>query len=251
MKKIILALFMAFLSFSLVACSAPKEFTPDYESAVGVILVNAGQKWPDQAKIYADFENNSYTFDMDAACVYFFYVSADVAYAGDVNFTHMTFGAQLDNGAVGAEGMIAYRTDKKSQNTVEAYYLYHDETGVYFSPEACFDQTEITDGCTVVGTDYSCVATFEIRQPAAFFSVIYHQNDTDPLIMDYTPDEVTDYQTFDVESDVRSVTVICYDANQQELSSETVTQENPNAVVCFDQGGQFLANKILHFQWQE
>lgn len=55
----------------MAACSSSKEFTPDYESAVGVIFVNAEQELPEKAKIYADFENNSYTFDLDAACVYF------------------------------------------------------------------------------------------------------------------------------------------------------------------------------------
>ena len=251
MKKYIFAIFIVLLLFSMVACSSSKEFTPDYESAVGVIFVNAEQELPEQEKIYADFENNSYTFDLDAACVYFFYANADEVYAGDMNFTSMTFGADLDNGVVGAAGTIAYLPNEKSQNNVEGYYLYHDETGVYFSTETYFDKTEITDGCTMVGTDYSCEATFNIKQPVVSFSVIYNTNGANTSKTDYTPDEVVDYQTFDLESDISSVTVICYGANNQELSSETVTQENPNAVICFDNGGQFLSSKILHFSWKE
>ena len=57
----------------------------------------------------ADFMNNSYTFDLDAACVYYFSVGSDVAYAGDQNFTSMTFGANLDDDTVGAEGTVAER----------------------------------------------------------------------------------------------------------------------------------------------
>lgn len=251
MKKYLFTILTVLLLFCLVSCGSSKDFMPDYESAVGVILVNAEQELPEQEKIYADFENNIYTFDLDAACVYFFYANADEAYAGDMNFTSMAFGANLDNGTVGAAGTIAYLPNEKSQNTVEGYYLYHDETGVYFSTETYFDKTEITDGCTMVGIDYSCEATFNIRQPVTSFSVIYNKNSTNTSKTDYTPDEVIDYQTFDLESDISSVTVICYDADNQELSSETVTQENPNAIICFDNGGQFLGSKLLHFNWQE
>ena len=85
----------------------------------------------------------------------------------------------------------------------------------------------------------------------ASFSVIYNKNGTNISKKDYTTDEVIDYQTFDLESGISSVTVICYNADNQELSSETITQENPNIVICFDNGGQFLASKLLHFNWQE
>lgn len=253
MEKALRTVFTILLLLSLASCGASDDFTPDYESAVGVILVNAGQELPAQGKIYANFENNSYTFDLDAACVYYFFASADVAYAGDMNFTGMTFGADLDNGTVGAAGTVAYLPNEKSQNTVRGYYLYHDETGVYFSAETYFDEMKITDGCTMVGTDYSCEATFSIRQPVASFCVLYHydQDGTSPSKADYTPDEVVDYQIFDLEPGVSSVTVICYGAGGQELSTETVTPEDPNAVICFDCGGQFLGSKLLHFNWPE
>lgn len=251
MKRLLFALLSLLLLFNMVACSSSKEFTPDYESAVGVIFVNAEQELPEKTKIYADFESNSYTFDLDAACVYFFYANADEAYAGDMNFTSMTFGADIDNGGVGAAGDIAYYLNDKSQNTALGYYLYHDETGVYFSTETYFDKTEITDGCTMVGIDYSCEATFHIKQPVVSFSVIYNKNGANTAKTDYNPNEVVDYQTFDLESDISSVTIICYDADNQELSSETVTPDNPNAAICYDNGGQFLASKILHFSWQE
>lgn len=69
----------------------------------------------------ADFMNNSYTFDLDAACVYYFSAGSDVAYAGDQNFTSMTFGANLDDDTVGAEGTVAYWPAEDSENSVTAY----------------------------------------------------------------------------------------------------------------------------------
>lgn len=151
-EKNLFVVLTVLLLFCLTSCSSSKKFTPDYESSVGVILVNARQELPEQEKIYADFENNIYTFDLDAACVYFFYANADEAYAGDMNFTGMSFGANLNNGTVGAVGTIAYLPNEKSQNAVEGYYLYHDENGIYFNTETYFDKTEI--GCTMVGIDY-------------------------------------------------------------------------------------------------
>lgn len=251
MKKYFFAILVILLLFVTTACSSSKTFTPDYESAIGVIFVNSEQEFPEKSKIYANFENNSYTFDLDAACLYFFYANADEAYAGDMNFTSMTFGADLDNDTVGAVGTIAYLPNEQLSNTVEGYYLYHDETGVYFNTETYFDKKEITEGCTMVGIDYSCEVTFNIKQPVASFSVMYNKNGTDTSKTDYTPNEVTDYQTFDLGSDISTVTVICYDADSEELSSETVTQESPNVVICFDNGGQFLGSKVLRFKWQE
>ena len=102
MKKLLCAVSLATLLFSMTACSSSQSFTPDYESAVGVIFVNDEQELPENTKVYADFEDNSYTFDLDAAYVYYFSASADVAYAGDQNFTSMSFGANLDNDTVGA-----------------------------------------------------------------------------------------------------------------------------------------------------
>lgn len=251
-KKCTFTICIVLLLLCMAACSSSKTFTPDYESAVGVIFVNTEQELPEKTTIYADFEDNNYTFDLDAACVYFFYANADEAYAGTMNFTSMTFGAQLDNGLVGAVGTIAYFPDGKAQSSVAAYYLYHDETGVYFNTEACFDKMELADQCTMVGTDYSCMATFHMTQPATSFSVIYHDKNGEVSSQtEYTPDEVADYQTFDLGSDISSVTIICYDDDRQELLSEVITQENPKAVICFHHGGLFLGSKVLRFYWQE
>ncbi|HFQ7758423.1 TPA: antirestriction protein ArdA [Clostridioides difficile] len=235
------------------AAQQPKDkLTPDYESAIGAIFINNEQELPENTKVYADFADNSYSFDLDAACVYYFSASADVAYAGDQNFTSMTFGANLDNDSVGAEGAIAYLPQEESENSVTAYYLYHDEEGVYFDTETYFDRMEITDQCAMTGIDYSCQVTFEIQQPTTSFSMIYYdENHSEISKTDYTPEEVTDYQTFELGSEVGSVEIICYDANGSELETMTITPDNPSTVICFDDGGQILASRYLRFTWEK
>ena len=141
----------------------------------------------------------------------------------------MTFGANLDNDSVGAEGAIAYLPQEESENSVTAYYLYHDEEGVYFDTETYFDRMEITDQCAMTGIDYSCQVTFEIQQPTTSFSMIYYdENHSEISKTDYTPEEVTDYQTFELGSEVGSVEIICYDANGSELETMTITPDNPS-----------------------
>ena len=68
---------------------------------------------------------------------------------------------------------------------------------------------------------------------------------------DYTPEEVTDYQTFEMNSDISSVEIVCYDTDGIELETLTVTPENPSVVICFDNGGQILASRYLRFAWSE
>ena len=253
MRKLLCAISMAALLVSMTACNSSQDnFTPDYESAIGAIFINNKQELPENTKVYADFADNSYSFDLDAACVYYFSASADVAYAGDQNFTSMTFGANLDNDSVGAEGAIAYLPQEESENSVTAYYLYHDEEGVYFDTETYFDRMEITDQCAMTGIDYSCQVTFEIQQPTTSFSMIYYdENHSEISKTDYTPEEVTDYQTFELGSEVGSVEIICYDANGSELETMTITPDNPSTVICFDDGGQILASRYLRFTWEK
>lgn len=252
MKKLLCAVSLAALLFSMTACSSSQSFTPDYESAVGVIFVNDEQELPENTKVYADFEDNSYTFDLDAAYVYYFSASADVAYAGDQNFTSMSFGANLDNDTVGAEGTIAYLSNEESANSVTAYYLYHDEEGVYFDTKTYFDRMEVTDQTTMTGIDYSCHVTFELQQPTESFSMVYYNENREEISKtDYTPEEVADYQTFELDSDVSSVEIVCYDVDGVEIETITVTPENPSAVICFDNDGQILASRYLRFTWEE
>lgn len=79
----------------------------------------------------------------------------------------------------------------------------------------------------------------------------YDENHSEISKTDYTPEEVTDYQTFELGSEVGSVEIICYDANGSELETMTITPDNPSTVICFDDGGQILASRYLRFTWEK
>ena len=83
MKKVLCLLMCAVLTAAvLCACSKTEEFTPDYSAAIGAIFVNDQQELPENTKVYADFSDNTYSFDLDAACVYYFAAAGDVYYVG-------------------------------------------------------------------------------------------------------------------------------------------------------------------------
>lgn len=253
MKKSAAIIFTLASLFSLSACAASEtaEFTPDYESAIGVIFVNSAQELPENEKIYAAYADHNYTFDLDAACIYYFNASAEEAYAGDQNLTELTFGANLDDDTVGAEGTIAYDLKDDSENSVTAHYLYHDEKGVYFDTETYFDAADITDGCSFKGIDYPSFVTFTLAEPAAAFTITeYDESHHAVSEKEYTPAEVTDYQAFEMGSGISSAEVTGYAADGTALDTQTVTPENNTASICFDAGGQILGNRILRFAWE-
>mgnify|MGYP005924984479 FL=1 len=220
MKKVLCLLMCAVLTAAvLCACSKTEEFTPDYSAAIGAIFVNDQQELPENTKVYADFSDNTYSFDLDAACVYYFAAAGDVYYAGDQNFTSLSFGANLDDGTVGAQGTAAYCREEGAGNTVTAYYLYHDETGVYFDTTTYFDRQEISGDTVFTGIDYACSVTFQEEQPAATFQVVCLDGSGNEIsVEEYAPGEVTDYQTFEMGAEMAAAEVVCYEAAGEELS---------------------------------
>lgn len=252
MKKVLCLFLSAVLAAATVsACSRSEEFTPDYSSAIGIILVNGQQELPERTKVYADFSDHTYTFPLDAACVYYFAAEDDVFYAGDQNFTTMTFGADLDEDTVGAVGTVAYQLEEDSDNTVTAYYLYHDEQGVYFDTTAYFDSMEILDQTTFTGIDYASAVTFVLQEPTASFTITCYGSDGRVISRtEYAPDQVRDLQQFDMTG-IQSAEVTSYSAQGETLSVQSVTPDSGSVTICFDHGGQILGNKILRFVWPE
>lgn len=251
MSKHIAALLVIAALLGLSACSA-SETTQISDKAVGSIFVNEMETLPEGEKIYADFENNTYTFNLDAAWVYYFSYDAETAFAGSQNFTAMTFGANLDSGGVGAEGTAAWLYKEDSSNALNAYYLFRDEDGVYFETAKAFDHIQIQpEGAATTGDDYPCAVTFEVRQPTAIFEMTRY--DTAGTVLDstkFSPDQVEDYQRFTLSAEVAYVEIVCYDTDGKTLEVLTVTPENPRAAICYGAGGQMLASKILRFLWE-
>lgn len=264
-KRMAFILFMGTLLSGVTACGSARASAPDEDAAVGVIVVSNQQELPENSKVYAGFADHNYTFDLDAACVYYFNANAEEIYAGDQNFISLTFGADLDNDTVGAEGAVAFQVNGDAENSVTAYYLYHDESGVYFDTAAYFDTMELpTDDnragsgqsgeetAVLKGKEYPCEVTFVCQSPAVSFSVTaYDENHNVVSEEGYTPDEVTDYQQFAMDSGIISVEVASRDADGNVLGTETVTPEDSSAVICFDNGGQILGSKMLRFVWED
>ena len=251
MKRMMCCAIMIVMLFSLTACSSPKSADPNDTSAVGAVFVNASEGLQDAAKIYARFEDNSYSFDLDAASVYFLSADKDTAYAGNPNFTHMTFGANIDDNTVGAEGTISYRLEDTSKNVVTAYYLYYDGQSVWFDTATPFASVNITDMCVLKGTDYPCSVTFEVAEPVERFTITYQNADHELISQtEYLPEEVEDYQRFDMREEIRFVEIVEYNANGIEQKRYMITPENPSTVICYDNGGQILSSKALRFIWQ-
>ena len=251
MRKQIAAFLVIAALLGLSACSASKT-TQISDKAVGAIFVNEMEMLPEGKKIYAGFENNTYTFNLDAAWVYYFSYDAETAFAGSQNFTAMTFGANLDSGGVGAEGTAAWLYKEDSSNALNVYYLFRDEDGVYFETAKAFDTIQIQpEGAAVTGEDYPCAVTFEVRQPTAVFEMTRY--DAAGTILDsskFSPEQVEDYQRFTLSDEVDSVEIVCYGAGGETLDVLTVTPENPRAVICYEAGGQMLASKLLRFLWE-
>ena len=123
---------------------------------------------------------------------------------------------------------------------------------MYFDTETYFDTFEVTEGYSVKGIDYPSLVSFTLTEPAVSFTI--KEYDAAHKILsekEYTPDEVTDYQTFKLRSDTASVEVTSIAANGTEMDTQTISPENYTAAICFDTGGQILGSKILRFDWEE
>lgn len=252
MKKILGMLFLLLMLGSMTARSPSKEFTPDYTSAIGAIFVNSKQELPENTKVYARFENNQYHFDLDAACVYFFDAAEDVAYAGEQNFTRLTFAGDIDGDTVGTEGAVAYQVEAASENTVLAYYLYNDETGMYFNTSVSFETAEISDMCVVKGKDYPCAVTFEVKEPADALSVTCFDDANNVVSeINHSLGDIMDMQRFEMDTNIHSAEITRYSSEGIKLDTITVTADISSVVVCYDNGGQILGNKELRFIWQQ
>ena len=251
MNKRISIILITALVLMLSACGA-SETVPISDEAVGAIFVNDEESLGEAEKIYAVFEENNYTFNLDAAWVYYFNADKDTAYAGSHNFTAMTFGANLDSGGVGAEGTAAWLYKEDSSNALTACYLFRDEDGVYFETANPFDHIQIQpEGAAATGDDYSCAVTFEVRQPTAIFEMIRY--DTVGTVLDstkFSPEQVEDYQKFTLSAEVAYVEIVCYGTDGETLEVLKVTSENPKAAICYEAGGQMLSSKLLRFLWE-
>ena len=154
----------------------------------------------------------------------------------------------MDDETVAAVGTVTYKSG--AQGTASAYYLYHDESGLYFDPGDAFQQIEFKDQVTVEGSDYSCVLTFSAGEPATSVKLKYYDGNNQKIFAkDYSISDIADYQKFELEDQVSSVEIECCGADGAELETRILTKEGSNTTLVYSDGGQFLGAKTLMFVW--
>ncbi len=250
-KKTVLSFTVLLLLVGLTACTKQDVVIPNLENAIGVLILNGDDDMP-SGKTYAKEENNSFMFSLDAAGVYYFQADAKTSYAGEQNLTSLTFEANIETNIVGAKGQIAYRPMDDSDNVVSAYYLYHDEQGVYFYGDKAFQKLEILESSILVGTDYPCSIEFFYCEPAEQFKVMMLDSSSNLLEDEtYKVRNVEDYQKIMVPADTATVEWVSYDSDGRKLYHDSLGLDASRFVVCYDSGGQILSSKLLRLFWHE
>lgn len=218
--------------------------------AVGVVLVNDEEKLPDIPKIYAHIREGEARFDLDAACAYYVEKDAESGYAGQQNFSRLSFRADCDTNKIGAEGVVSFRKIEGHKNTVSAYYLYEDEKGLFFDPSAPFTSVMAGGEIPVTGKDFDCSVSVETALPAQRFTLSCY-NDQGTLIAEkeYAEKEVEDEQRFELAEGTHHVIVTAFSSDGTLIHRVTVTQEDRYPYICFRQDGQILGSKVLNLAW--
>ena len=212
-KSILCAGVLLAAALGLSACGDAPQDAPDEAAGPSAVgaIFVAGGEDLPEEKVYAQFADHQYTFALDAAYVY--YVDA---MEGEEPVVYAGDGnlTALTFGANIDSGVVG----------AEGAGVFRPETGGENALTAYYLQQDETG---LYGTQ--TVTAEETLDPA----------------------DLTDGQTLAVPAGTASVLLTPYDAGGNPLQSQTVTQEAPSAVVCYDGGGQVLASKVLRFAWDQ
>lgn len=250
MKKTTL-ICLAVICLLLSACGNKNAFVPDYESAIGIIMINDEQTIPMTEKMHANFKDHQYRYDLDAALVFFFQANEEESYAGSQRLSKLQFAADIDSKRVGAVGTIGYRKNSASPDMVSVFYLYHDETGVYFDPQQKVEQVQLRDQMVVTGTDYTCKLTFLAEEPVSTLDLFFQDKEGNAMSTAVcSSDEVSDHQKFSVAGEVSAVSVVSRRADGSEISTQQITPDNNGITIYTGNDGLILDVKTLLFVWE-
>lgn len=234
----------------LTACGK-EEAVPDYEQAVGIIIVNDRETIGQESKLYASYADHQYTYDLDAAVIYFFRYDSETSYAGGYNVTSLTFKADVDNDAVGAEATIAYIDDEASGNTVTAYYLYYDGIGLYFEPDEPFSSVSVNGTAVIEGIDYASKVTVTADVPTDYFVVTCYRGSSELQAETIDPEEFEDYSKYLLPDGTDRVEIASYNDAGDILDRTAFHQGEGSYTVAYDAGGQIMGAKTLYLVWPE
>ena len=244
-----LLLVSAVLLMSL--CGKKASPTPNKnKQAVGIIIVSDQEQLQGE-KIYADFSNHEYTYDLDAAVIYYFDYDSKTAYAGGQNVTSLTFGADVDSRSVGAAATVAFIRNDNPTHMVTAYYLYFDENGIYFNPDKPFVNASMSEGAVIEGSDYTAKITLTSGTPVEYFTVTSYQGNTELRSDTFPPKILTDYDKYDLPAETDTVEIVSFDTNDGVIEQKTFHNGERNFVFEYDVGGQIMGAKTLYLMWIE
>ena len=234
------------------SCGEKASPTPNkIEHAVGIIIVSDQEQFQGE-KIYADFSDHEYTYDLDAAVVYYFDYDSETAYAGGQNVTSLSFGADVDSRSVGAAATVAFiGNDDPTNMVVTAYYLYFDEKGVYFDSNKPFANTALGEGVVIEGSDYTAKITLTSGMPVEYFTVTSYQGSTELRSDTFNPKNLTDYDKYDLPAQTDRVEIVSFDASDGIIEQRTFHNGERNFVVEYDVGGQIMGAKTLYLMWSD
>lgn len=252
MKKCISIAILLFFIMCITACGNTKTFEPNYEKAVGMIFIY-GEHSSENEIVSAKQDGHSFRFEnIDAASAFYFDISADEAIAGEQNMYSLQLASDETNGAAGAIGTIAYQDNSDENNIITAYYLYYDGNSLYYNSKNPVFTEAVKDGLKIQGEDYACEVTFMLREPNYSFSVTYcGEGKTIIQELTFTPQEVEDYQLFEVPDNTKKIKITTYRADGTCINTDEIKSDQSSVTIPFDDGGKILASKVLRIKWPE
>lgn len=251
-RPLLVSITVASLLLLVTGCGKENSPSPNYtDNAVGIIIVNDQKQLPQNEKIYADFTEYQYTYDLDAATIYYFDYDSETAIAGGQNVTALTFGADIDGSSVGAESTVSFIHGDVAKNTVTAYYLYFDGEGVYFEPDKPFANVDIDKNAAINGSAFPAQIVLTYGIPVDHFTVTCYQNDAELRSEIFDPKSFTDYYKYALPERTDHVEIVSFDANGEIIEKKSFTNTERNYTVGYDIGGQIMGAKTLYLMWSD
>ncbi len=248
MKKILTILLAALLPLLATGCSGARNDRP-----AGVIVVRGEAATRETGKFYANHEDGSYSFPLDAAAVYYFDAGGEQAFAGDQHVTSLRFSVNADTGTVTAEAEAGYVPAGDGADRLYVYPLYTEGDSLFFPPApfAAVDMDRFTDAVTVTPEGSPFRMTVRRAVPVDFFNVTCRRGEEELLFETLRPADMQDSAQYPVPEGTDNVEVTTFDADGGYIGRTFLMYGESACTVDFDAGGRFLDGRTLNLLWPE